>query len=58
MPQGRELALPRHFLGLQPTPPTPGEGGVCIYEDLKACIHLTGFRMILVIMMIVINPYK
>lgn len=25
----------------------PWEGAICIYEDLKAYIHLTGFRMIL-----------
>lgn len=31
----------------QLTPTSPGEGAICIYEDLKAYVHLTGFRMIL-----------
>lgn len=54
MPWGRELVPPDALCkphqgtswGAAHTP-TPGEGQICIYKDLKAYIHLTGFRMIL-----------
>lgn len=56
MPYGREelppsaLSKPHYRLPkaalLQLRPASPREGVICIYEDLKANVHLTGFRRI------------
>lgn len=40
-------AIDRFSCHICTTPASPREGAICIYEDLKANVHLTGFRMIL-----------